>query len=484
MAFPIDKKFVVCVTSSALFDMKESDKVYQEQGIDAYKKYQEKNIDNTLDKGVAYPFIKRLLSLNDAFPEERPVEVVLFSKNSPAAGNRAIRSIQTWGLDITRFVFTSGKPNFQYLPAYNSTLFLTSNAKDTEAALQAGYAAGTVLNKTISDDDSDVEFRLAFDFDSVLADDESEQLYKKEGIKTYMEHEVEFAKKPLSNGPLEPLLKRISSFQILEKKIASNAPNYIPILQTAIVTARNKDKVMDIVEAYPEAALAVSLDVCSQDSIKNAVKEAYDKFGTIDVLVNNAGYGYRSAVEEGEIEAVQTLYQTNLFGPIELIKAVLPKMREQKSGYILNVTSIAAARPAVGSGYYASSKAALELLTNGLMKELAPLGIKAMVVQPGAFRTRFYDGESLQGTKAQIGDYEAVVGKSRPGNFENKHQQAGDPDKAGKVIVDVVHNDDLPEILTLGKAAVTAVKSTLEAKIAELDKWAEVSASCDYEEGK
>ena len=170
----------------------------------------------------------------------------------------------------------------------------------------------------------------------------------------------------------------------------------------AIVTARNKDKVMDIVEAYPETALAVSLDVCSQDSIKNAVKEAYDKFGTIDVLVNNAGYGYRSAVEEWEIEAVQTLYQTNLFGPIELIKAVLPKMREQKSGYILNVTSIAAARSAVGSGYYASSKAALELLTNGLMKELAPLGIKAMVVQPGAFRTRFYDGESLQGTKAQI----------------------------------------------------------------------------------
>lgn len=227
----------------------------------------------------------------------------------------------------------------------------------------------------------------------------------------------------------------------------------------AIVTARNKDKVMDIVEDYPETALAVSLDVCSQDSIKNAV-------------------------EEGEIEAVQTLYQTNLFGPIELIKAVLPKMREQKSGYILNVTSIAAARSAVGSGYYASSKAALELLTNGLMKELAPLGIKAMVVQPGAFRTRFYDGESLQGTKAQIGDYEATVGKSRPGNFENKHQQAGNPDKAGKVIVDVVHNDDLPEILTLGKAAVTAVKSTLEAKIAELDKWAEVSASCDYDEGK
>lgn len=250
----------------------------------------------------------------------------------------------------------------------------------------------------------------------------------------------------------------------------------------AIVTARNKDKVKDIVDQYPDRALAVSLDVCDQESIQNAVKESYEKFGTIDVLVNNAGYGYRSAVEEGEIEAVQKLYQTNLFGPIELIKAVLPKMREQKSGYILNVTSIAAARSAIGSGYYASSKAALELLTNGLMKELSPLGIKAMVVQPGAFRTRFYDGESLQGTQTAIQDYEAIVGKTRPGNFENKHQQAGDPDKAGEIIVKVVNGDHLPEILTLGKDAVTAVKSTLEAKIAELDQWADISAECDYQE--
>lgn len=249
----------------------------------------------------------------------------------------------------------------------------------------------------------------------------------------------------------------------------------------AVVTARNKDKVKDIVDQYPDRALALSLDVCDNESIKNAVKDAYERFGTIDVLVNNAGYGYRSAVEEGEIEAVQTLYQTNLFGPIELIKAVLPKMREQKSGFILNVTSIAAARSAIGSGYYASSKAALELLTNGLMKELAPLGITAMVVQPGAFRTRFYDGESLQGTKSAIGDYESTVGKTRPGNFENKHQQAGDPDKAGEVIVKVVNGDEHPEILTLGRAAVTAVKSTLEAKIEELDKWADISASCDYE---
>jgi NAD(P)-dependent dehydrogenase (short-subunit alcohol dehydrogenase family) len=249
----------------------------------------------------------------------------------------------------------------------------------------------------------------------------------------------------------------------------------------AVVTARNKDKVLNIVKEYPDRALAVSLDVCDNESIKNAVSEAYKKFGTIDVLVNNAGYGYRSAVEEGEIEAVSTLYNTNLFGPIELMKAVLPKMREQKSGFILNVTSIAAARSAVGSGYYASSKAALELLTNGLMKELKPLGITAMVVQPGAFRTRFYDGESLQGTESTINDYETTVGKSRPGNFTNTHQQAGDPDKAGEVIVKVVNGDEYPEILTLGKDAVTAVKTTLQAKIDELDKWAEVSAQADFD---
>lgn len=248
----------------------------------------------------------------------------------------------------------------------------------------------------------------------------------------------------------------------------------------AVVTARNKDKVKDIVAKYPQRAIAVSLDVCNQESIMQAVKEAYEKFGTIDVLVNNAGYGYRSAIEEGEDEEIQKLYQTNLFGPIHLIQAVLPKMREQKSGFILNVTSIAAARSAIGSGYYASSKAALELMTNGLMKEVAPLGIKAMVIQPGAFRTRFYDEESLKGTKAVISDYEETVGKTRPGHFENKHQQAGDPDKAGEIIVKVVHGDHHPEILTLGKDAVTAVKTTLEAKIAELDAWADYSAACDY----
>ncbi|WP_294580881.1 oxidoreductase [uncultured Thomasclavelia sp.] len=249
----------------------------------------------------------------------------------------------------------------------------------------------------------------------------------------------------------------------------------------AVITARNKNKVAEIVKDYPDTALAVSLDVCDNESIKNAIKEANEKFGTIDVLVNNAGYGYRSAIEEGEVEAVQTLFNTNVFGPVELIKAVLPGMRAQKSGFIINVTSIAAARSAIGSGYYASSKAALELLTNGLMKEVAPLGIKVMVVQPGAFRTRFYDGESLKGSATEISDYAETAGKTRVGRFENKHAQPGDPDKAGEVIVNVVNGDKQPEILSLGSDAVRAVKATLEAKLAELEEWADVSAQSDFD---
>jgi len=257
MKYPIDEKFVICVTSSALFDMAESDRVFKEQGVKAYKRYQEENIDNTLGRGVAYPFVKRLLSLNEAFPDDKPVEVVLFSRNSPDAGNRALRSIRKWGLDITRFVFTSGKPNFQYLPAYNSTLFLTSDAEDTAAALEAGFAAGTVMNRNISDDESDREFRLAFDFDSVLADDESERLYQSGGIEKFVDHEVRNAAIPLRNGPLEQLLKRISTFQQMERAKAAEDGSYQPILQTAIVTARSAPTHERVLTTLKEWGIAV-----------------------------------------------------------------------------------------------------------------------------------------------------------------------------------------------------------------------------------
>ena len=169
------------------------------------------------------------------------MEVVLFSKNSPDAGLRALRSIQKYGLNITRSLFTSGYDNFQYLPAYNSTLFLSSNPADTKAAIDAGYAAGTVLNKDVVDDELDKELRLGFDFDSVVADDSSEAFYKKheKNISEYFQHEKALSSSPLSEGPLGDLLRKIAFFQKKEQKKRLEDPSYQPILRTSIITARN-----------------------------------------------------------------------------------------------------------------------------------------------------------------------------------------------------------------------------------------------------
>lgn len=248
----------------------------------------------------------------------------------------------------------------------------------------------------------------------------------------------------------------------------------------AVVTARKPEALAELVKEYPERALAVALDVTDGESIRAAVAAALEKFGAIDVLVNNAGYGYRAAVEEGERADVNKLFETNVFGPVELIKTVLPGMRAQKSGVILNVSSIAAARSALGSGYYAASKAALELITDGLRKEVAPLGIQAAIIEPGAFRTHFYD-TSLQGTAVKIGDYDEISGKNRKENVVNKGNQPGDPSKAGKVIVAQVSSGKaLPVRLLLGSDAVKVVRGEMESRIAEIDAWADVSAQTDF----
>ena len=242
MPYPIDKKFVIAVSSSALFDLTESDSVFRQQGIDKYREYQEKKVDVPFEKGVAFPFIKRLLSLNDSFPDEQPVEVVLMSKNSPETGTRVFRSIKHYNLNISRACFTNGKANFQYLPAFNASLFLSANLDDVKAALECKLSAGRVLNKHyIEDDDTDNELRIAFDFDGVLASDESEQIYKASGgnMQEYFNHEQQHASEALELGPIGPLLQRISFFQKLEKKKAENDNSYRRILKTAIVTARN-----------------------------------------------------------------------------------------------------------------------------------------------------------------------------------------------------------------------------------------------------
>lgn len=248
----------------------------------------------------------------------------------------------------------------------------------------------------------------------------------------------------------------------------------------AVVTARDTGKITDITDAYPDTALAVTLDVTDPQSITDAVKAAQNKFGRVDVLINNAGYGYRSSVEEGEPDSVAALFDTNLFGPIALIKAVLPGMRARKSGAIVNVSSIAAVRSGIGSGYYAASKASLELMTDALEKELKPLGIKVMIAQPGAFRTKFYD-TSLKGTGNKIDDYAETAWKTRKENVVDKQNQPGDPVKGAQVIIDTIESDTFPKRLRLGSDAVRIVTEELESQLKEIKDWKATSAKSDFD---
>mgnify|MGYP003091156307 FL=1 len=238
MPYPIEKKLVIAVSSSALFDMQESDAIFRQDGEKAYREYQRKNIDSPLRTGVAFSFVKRLLSLNASFQEEQPIEVILFSKNSPETGLRAFRSIQHYKLNISRACFSSGNSNYQYLPAFNSTLFLTTNIEDAKEALSNGITAGVVGKQDIHDSNEE-GLCLAFDFDGVIADDSSEKVYKEQGLEAYQAFEQEDGTHPLKSGPIAELLKRISSFQKLERAKAQKNPSYKRLLKTAIVTARN-----------------------------------------------------------------------------------------------------------------------------------------------------------------------------------------------------------------------------------------------------
>ena len=247
----------------------------------------------------------------------------------------------------------------------------------------------------------------------------------------------------------------------------------------AVVTARNTEKVAGIVKDYPETALALALDVTDRAGVTAAVKAAQEHFGQIDVLVNNAGYCYRSSVEEAERGGVDRMFETNFFGPVALIQAVLPGMRERRGGAIVNISSIGAVRTGAASGYYAATKAALELMSEGLAAELRPLGIRTMIVEPGAFRTHFYDS-SLKGADMTIGDYAETAWKRSPQNAVNQGNQPGDPAKAGDVLVDVLESANPPLRLLLGSDAVKIVRGALESRLQELEQWADTSARTDF----
>jgi len=240
MSYPIDRKLVVAVSSNALFNMEKEDAIFVNEGLKAYKKFQIENKLVNLETGLAYPFIRRFLNINKVYSNEKPVEVVLLSKNSPETGIRVFNAIKNFGLDITRACFTSGKSPFAYIPAYNISLFLSTNRLDVVNAIEANYAAGRII-KTSVVDDNDIELRVAFDFDGVVADDEAERVYANSGgeLEKYYEYETDHKQEPLNPGPLADFFKKLAFFQKLECKKELKDPNYNKILKTAIITARN-----------------------------------------------------------------------------------------------------------------------------------------------------------------------------------------------------------------------------------------------------
>lgn len=239
MSFPIEDKLVIAVASSALFDLTESDAVFQ-RDQNEYRQYQRENQDRILDRGVAFPFIRRFLNLNRAMHGLNPVEVVLLSKNDTDTGLRVFKSIQHYGLDITRAAFTNGKSPFKYIPAFNVSLFLSADQSDVKAAINAGFAAGTVLKTVFNDDENDRELRIAFDFDGVIADDKAETIYQQTGnIDKFHDSESEKAGIPHDPGPLTGLFQKLAFLQKLELKYEAEHRDYKRMLRTAIVTARN-----------------------------------------------------------------------------------------------------------------------------------------------------------------------------------------------------------------------------------------------------
>ena len=239
MPYPIEDKLVIAVASSALFDLSESDHVFRTQGEKAYRKHQEARLDAPLEKGVAFPFVRRFLAINQRFPDKSPVEVVLLSRNSAITGKRVFRSIHHHGLDITRAAFLEGKSPYPYIPAFNASLFLSKNESDVLQAIDYGHPAGTVLPSQVVDDEGDTELRIAFDFDGVIADDASEKVFKAGSLEDFQEHETSRSHIPHSPGPLADLFRKLSHLQKLEDKAVEDDPEYQRVLRTGIVTARN-----------------------------------------------------------------------------------------------------------------------------------------------------------------------------------------------------------------------------------------------------
>lgn len=251
-----------------------------------------------------------------------------------------------------------------------------------------------------------------------------------------------------------------------------------------VATARKPSDLSDL--GAKGAALLLELDVTKPSQIAAAVKAAQTRFGQIDVLVNNAGIGYFAAIEEGEDDQVRRMFDINVFGLGQMIQAVLPGMRQRRSGMIVNMSSIGGLCSFPALGYYNASKFAVEGLTEALWQEIEPLGIKAMLVEPSGFRTD-WAGRSANESKNRFADYAATAGAGRAGVRAISGKQAGDPVRAVKAIIGAVEAGRPPHRLLLGVAAYQAATAKLEDLRKDFAVWEDVSRSADFpleEQGK
>ena len=241
----LERALVVGVASSALFDLEASDAVFRRDGEQKYREYQRDHLGDALAPGVAFPFIRRLLALNDLSGDERLVEVVVLSRNDPETGLRVMRSVEHHGLDITRAIFMQGRSPYRFMEPLRMSLFLSANEADVREAIRMGFAAGRVVGRAADDgravdDDGGTDLRIAFDFDGVLADDSSERLYQEGTLEAYQANESALADVPLPKGPLAAFLEKINHIQRIEDaKHDADPGGYERRVRVAVVTARS-----------------------------------------------------------------------------------------------------------------------------------------------------------------------------------------------------------------------------------------------------
>ncbi len=250
-----------------------------------------------------------------------------------------------------------------------------------------------------------------------------------------------------------------------------------------VASARDPATVRDIVEDHGETALAVELDVTVPDQAKAAVEAAEDRFGTIDVLVNNAGYGYVGALEEGEDADVRAMFDTNVFGPWHLVRAVMPGMRERGRGHVVNLSSVGGLTTFPAVGFYHMAKFALEGLSETLAKEAAPFGIGVTIVEPGGFRTDFR-GRSMRQSSIRLPAYADTAGNARDNLLAAHGKQQGDPMRGARAIVTALEAESPPLHLVIGGDALDLIRKKIADLQHDLDTWEELTRSTNFSESE